>query len=94
MRIFRVDNGQRYGYKWIFASDKEEALDIAMEIPLAKKRSQLEVKATLNSHEWHNTFKYSDIKKVHSKGIGELYNINGGKVWMVHRNGKVLKGLI
>ena len=93
MRVFRVDNGQRYGYKWIFASHKEEALDIAMEIPLAKKRSQLEVQAT-PTHELHNTFKYSDIRKVHSKGIGELYNINDGKVWMVHRNGKVLKGLV
>jgi hypothetical protein len=92
MRIFRVDNGQRFGYKWIFASDNEEALDIAMEIPLAKKRSQLEVQAT-PTHELHNTFKYSDIKKVHSKGIGELFNINGSKIWMVHRNGKILKGL-
>jgi hypothetical protein len=92
MRIFRVDNGQRFGYKWVFASNKEEALDIAMEIPLAKKRSQLEVQAT-PTHELHNTFKYSDIKKVHSKGIGELFNINGSKIWMVHRNGKILKGL-
>ena len=93
MRVFRVDNGQRSGCKWIFASDPKEALDIAMEIPLAKKRSQLEVKGT-PSHEWEKSFKFSDIKKVHSKGIGELYNINGGKVWMVHRNGKVLKGLV
>jgi hypothetical protein len=92
MRVFRVDNGQRYGYKWVFASHKEEALDIAMEIPLAKKRSQLEIQAT-PTHELQNIFKYSDIRKVHFKGIGELYNINGGKVWMVHRKGKVLKGL-
>jgi len=68
MKIFRADNTNVFGTRWVFAFSRNSAKRIALAIGMVRDERNLTIK-----EEPEETFKDTNAKEINIEGVGHLY---------------------
>jgi hypothetical protein len=78
MKIFRAENTNIFGARWIFALSRNSAKRIALAIGMVRDERNLTIK-----EEPEETFKDTNAKEIDIEGVGNLYLVDGANKWIV-----------
>ena len=78
MKIFRAENSNIFGTRWVFAFSRNSAKRIALATGMVKDERNLTIK-----EEPEETFKDTNAKEIDIEGVGQLYSNQGEKEWLV-----------
>lgn len=89
MNIYRAENTNVFGGRWIFAKSEKSAYKIGIACGMVRDPRNLTI-----TKEPEETFKNTDAKDVKVEGIGNLFlGKDGKREWMIIREGKILKSI-
>jgi len=87
MKLYRAENTNVFGTKWIFAKSKKSAHQIGVACGMVRDPRNLTI-----TEEPEDTFKNTDIKDVKVEGIGQCWaNKEGKGEWRVTNKNEILK---
>jgi hypothetical protein len=78
MKIFRAENTNIFGTRWIFALSRNSAKRIALATGMVKDEKNLTI-----TEQPEETFKDTNAKEIDIEGVGQLYSNQGEKEWLV-----------
>ena len=86
MKIFRAENTNIFGTRWIFALSRNSAKRIALAIGMVRDERNLTIK-----EEPEETFKDTNAKEIEIEGVGNLYLVDGANKWLVYDSKEIFK---
>lgn len=86
MKLFKAENSNIFGTRWIFALSKNSAKRIALATGMVKHERNLVI-----TEESEETFKDTNAEKVDIEGTATLHLIEGEKKWIVCESEKIFK---
>lgn len=86
MKLFKAENSNVFGTRWIFALSKNSAKRIALATGMVKHERNLTI-----TEESKETFKDTNAEKVDVEGTATLHLIEGEKKWIVCESEKIFK---
>jgi hypothetical protein len=78
MKIFRAENSNIFGTRWVFALSRNSAKRIALATGMVKDEKNLTI-----TEQPEETFKDTNAKEIDIEGVGQLYSNQGEKEWLV-----------
>ena len=78
MKIFRAENSNIFGTRWVFALSRNSAKRIALATGMVKDEKNLTI-----TEQPEETFKDTNAKEIDIEGVGQLYSNQGKKEWLV-----------
>jgi hypothetical protein len=86
MKIFRAENTNIFGTRWIFALSRNSAKRIALAIGMVRDERNLTIR-----EEPEETFKDTNAKEIEIEGVGNLYLVDGANKWLVYDSKEIFK---
>ena len=86
MKIFRAENSNVFGTRWIFALSRNSAKRIALATGMVKDEKNLTI-----TEEPEKTFKDTNAKEIDIEGVGHLYLVEGANKWFVSDSKEIFK---
>ena len=86
MKIFRAENSNIFGTRWVFALSRNSAKRIALATGMVKDEKNLNI-----TEQPEETFKDTNAKEIDIEGVGHLYLVDGVKKWLVYDSKETFK---
>ena len=86
MKIFRAENTNIFGTRWIFALSRNSAKRIALATGMVKDEKNLTI-----TEKPEETFKDTNAKEIDIEGVGHLYLVEGANKWFVSDSKEIFK---
>lgn len=86
MKLFKAENSNIFGTRWIFALSKNSAKRIALATGMVRHERNLTI-----TEESKETFRDTNAEKVDIEGTATLHLIEGEKKWIVCESEKIFK---
>jgi hypothetical protein len=86
MKIFRAENSNIFGTRWVFALSRNSAKRIALATGMVKDEKNLTI-----TEQPEETFKDTNAKEIDIEGVGHLYLVDGANKWFVYDSKEIFK---
>jgi hypothetical protein len=86
MKIFRAENSNIFGTRWVFALSRNSAKRIALATGMVKDEKNLTI-----TEQPEETFKDTNSKEIDIEGVGHLYLVDGANKWFVYDSKEIFK---
>jgi len=86
MKIFRAENSNIFGTRWVFALSRNSAKRIALATGMVKDEKNLTI-----TEQPEETFKDTNSKEIDIEGVGHLYLVDGANKWFVYDSKETFK---
>ena len=86
MKIFKAENSNIFGTRWVFALSRNSAKRIALATGMVKDEKNLTI-----TEQPEETFKDTNAKEIDIEGVGHLHLVDGANKWLVYDSKEIFK---